>query len=74
MLNSSSITPQEMFFLICIIAPFLYSIYHVSRNKNLNSYRKTIWILALVFGSFVGLSLYWIYGRNVYHNTRNRKT
>lgn len=67
MLNSQSITTPEIFFLIYMIAPFLYSIYHVLRNEKLNTFKKSVWILVLICGSFVGLLLYWIYGRKSNH-------
>ncbi len=71
MLIKMFITWQETLLLIAVITPFLYSIYHVLTNRKLNVIKKSLWILALIFGSFIGLIIYWFYGRHGYNSVSN---
>jgi len=67
------ITWQETLLLIGVITTFLYSIYHVLTNRKLNVTKKSLWILALIFGSFIGLIIYWLYGRHGYNSVSNNE-
>ncbi|MGX9249257.1 Uncharacterised protein [Sphingobacterium multivorum] len=73
MLIKMFIAWQETLLLIGVITPFLYSIYHVLTNGKLNAIKKSLWILALIFGSFIGLITYWFYGRHGYNSVSNNE-
>lgn len=55
----------EMFIVIIpLLTLFVYTLYHVLTNKNLNTFQRSIWILIIILGNVLGWLLYWVLGKN----------
>ena len=49
----------EFIFLFILLIPFVYTLYHAISNKNLSMFEKSLWILVILFGNFIGWIIYW---------------
>ncbi len=57
-------TTEMAFIALPLMILFIYTMYHTATNKNLTTYKRSLWILIIVFGNLLGLLLYWAIGKN----------
>ena len=53
----------EIVFLIIGFLPFLYTLYHIINNKRFTVNQKILWTFIILFGSLIGILIYWLWGR-----------
>lgn len=62
---------QELVIMLPFLILFFYTAYHAITNKNLTTYQRSLWILIIVLGNFLGWVAYWAFGKN--GDTRSRQ-
>lgn len=63
-------TTEMAFIALPILILFIYTMYHAATNKNLTTYKRSLWILIIVLGNLLGWLFYWAIGRNGNLSTR----
>lgn len=47
-------------FVLLLITPFVLTIYHALKNKELSKWEKGCWLFLIIFTNILGWIIYWI--------------
>lgn len=64
---------QELVIILPLLILFFYTAYHVTTNKNLTTYQRSLWILIILLRNILGWLLYWAIGKNGNARSRQRE-
>lgn len=54
---------ELIFILLTILSFWIYTFYHIAKNKALSNSEKNLWYLIVLLGNGFGILVYWIFGK-----------